>query len=216
MINYPSIALLEFSEIALGIKASDAMIKRSPITMLKTGTVSRGKFMILIGGSVASVEEAYFEGISIGKTGIIDSVILHEVHSQVHDAILGNRNSCKGDALCVIETKTVATIIRSTDAAIKSAKVDIVEMRLADALGGKAFTLFTGDIENVEYALQIAKEKVVHPDFWVSDTIIPRLHEEMIKQLNKTTLFFNSDMCILKDGETLHVIGQNNRNSDTM
>ncbi|MFQ5584163.1 MAG: BMC domain-containing protein [Calditrichia bacterium] len=47
---YPAIALIEISNIAAGIKVGDAMLKKSPIALLKTGTVSRGKYLVLVGG----------------------------------------------------------------------------------------------------------------------------------------------------------------------
>ena len=48
MKKYPSIALLELSSIAVGIFTADAMVKRAPITVLKSGTVHNGKYLILI------------------------------------------------------------------------------------------------------------------------------------------------------------------------
>ena len=216
MKKYPAIALIEFSSIAIGIKSSDSMVKRAPITMLKAGTVSKGRFLILIGGSVASVEEAYTEGLSIGEGSIVDSVILPNVHIQVHNAILGDRLLCRGDGIAVFETRSVASVIRCADAAIKGANVDIIEMRLADALGGKAFVLFTGKVEDLESAISIAKESVVHHNIWVDDTIIPRVDRGIAQQIDETTRFAKSKSLLIEDGEIENVIGKSDRDSDSM
>ena len=52
----PALALVEFGSIAGGILAADAMIKKAPLNVIKTGTVQPGKYLVLIGGSVADVE----------------------------------------------------------------------------------------------------------------------------------------------------------------
>ena len=75
--TYPAIALIEFNNIADGITGADAMVKKAPIAMLKSGTVSQGKYLVLIGGSTASVRESFQEGLSQAKESVIDSVFLN-------------------------------------------------------------------------------------------------------------------------------------------
>lgn len=201
MKNYPSIALIECSSVAAGILTADSMVKKAPITVLKSGTVHDGKFLILIGGSVASVEEAYNLGISIASDKIIDHVLLPDVHNQVHNAILGARNSCSYEALGVIESTTVAATIKSADAAIKGSNIDIVEIRIADDLGGKAFAIYSGEIEDIEAALMISKNSVTKKEYWIRDTIIPRLSEEIADQINLSTTFSKVDIQKLAESE---------------
>ncbi len=187
--SYPAIALIEYSSIAAGILASDTVIKQAPITVIKSGTVHNGKHLLLIGGSVAAVEDAFKKGLETGADTIIDSMILPDIHEQLHDGILGQRISCSEESLGIIESSTVSTMIKATDAGVKGANVNIVEIRLADDIGGKAFTIFNGSLEEVEEAVDIAKQAVTDPDHWVRDTIIPRLHAEMKKQIDQTTSF---------------------------
>ena len=201
MKKYPSIALLELSSIAVGIFTADDMVKRAPITVLKSGTVHNGKYLILIGGSVGSVEESYFSGIDAGAEKIIDQVQLPDIHEKVHDAILGNRTKCNGEAIGIIETSTVAAIIKSVDAAVKGANVEILEIRIADDLGGKAFAIFNGEIEDVQSAIEISKENVTKKEYWIRDKIIPRISQEMVDQINQTTVFKNVKLDILPESE---------------
>ncbi len=201
MNRYPAIALVEYSSIAVGIHAGDAMVKRAPITVIKSGTVHNGKHIVLIGGSVASVEESFAEGVLIGGEYVVDKVILPDVHEQVHDAILKVRIPCSGDAVGVIETKTVAATIKSADAGVKGAKVDIVEIRLADDIGGKAIAIFTGNVEEVEAAVEISKQKVTDPEFWHKDIIIPRIHSDLASQINQSTHFAVVDMGHIEGSE---------------
>ena len=55
MRTYPTIAVIEFSSIADGIYCTDALLKKAPITMLKSGTVSRGRYLTMIGGTTSWV-----------------------------------------------------------------------------------------------------------------------------------------------------------------
>lgn len=201
MKKYPAIALIEFSSIARGILAVDAMLKCAPISLIKSGTVSRGKYLILIGGSVASVDLAYKEGITKGDNTVLDCVHLPDIHHQVHDAILGARKSGLEDAIGIIELKTVSSTIKATDAGIKGADVDIVEMRIADRIGGKAFSIFTGKLEDVQASVIHAKQAIQKQDFWILDTVIPRVHDTLLQQLDISTRFSQIEPMVLEDGE---------------
>lgn len=201
MSRYPAIALIEFSSIAVGIKAGDAMVKKAPITVLKSGTVHNGKFLVFIGGSVASVSESFEEGLWIGADQTLDRVILPDVHEQVHDAALGKRQKFASDAVGIIETTTVASMLSSADSAVKGANVDILEIRLADDLGGKAFSIFSGSLEDVEMAIDLSREAISHPDFWLNHTLIPRLHEQMAQQIDHSTYFAHANLDTVEGGE---------------
>ncbi len=199
--RYPAIALIEYSSVTIGILCGDAMIKRAPIAVIKSGTVHNGKYLVLIGGSVGAVEEAYAEGLQVGGTQVVDSVILPVVHDQVHDSVLGQRRKCEPRALGICETFTVAATLRSADAGVKGAEVNIVEIRLADDIGGKAFTIFNGDLHEVEAAVRIAREACTSTENWLRETIIPNLHPEMAAQVDATTYFGRANLDKLSEGE---------------
>ncbi|MBD3233182.1 MAG: BMC domain-containing protein [candidate division Zixibacteria bacterium] len=190
--KYPAIALIEFGSIAAGITAGDAMVKKAPIVMLKAGTVHPGKYLVFIGGDVASVEESYHEGMRIRPETIVDDVLLPDVHKQVHDAILGNRITERFDSIGIIETSTVASNIDAADAGVKGADVIILEIRLADDLGGKSFTIFGGKVEDVEAAVEIGKERIKDKDIVIHTTVIPRIDDWMAEEIDRGTRFYES------------------------
>jgi microcompartment protein CcmL/EutN len=201
MNRYPAIALIENASIASGIRCADIMAKQAPVSVMKSGTVHDGKYLILIGGSVASVEESYSAALAQGKDYITDSVILPDVHEQVHDAVLGSRLPCIEESLGIIETHTVATLLCCVDAGIKGANVTLVEMRLADDLGGKAFALLNGHVEEVEAAISIARRSVKHDNLWMSEFIIPYLNDDIAQQLSVTSFFATADLQKMAGGE---------------
>jgi microcompartment protein CcmL/EutN len=185
----PALALIEFSSIATGIKAADAMVKRAPINVIKSGTVQPGKYLVLIGGEVADVEESLEEGREVGSTCLLDYVLLPHVHPEVVESIGGGRVPDPNDSLGVIETTTVAASIHAADAGIKGAQVRLVEVRLADGLGGKGIVLFSGLVADVEAAVEIGVGVLETPDLLVRQVVIPQLHPDMWGNVSDATRF---------------------------
>ena len=62
----PALALVELSSVVAGVQAADAMAKRASIDVLKAGTVHNGKYLVLVGGQVADVEESLAAGREVG------------------------------------------------------------------------------------------------------------------------------------------------------
>jgi len=178
----PALALLELDSISAGIAAGDAMAKRAPIDVLRAGTVHPGKYLVLVGGSVGDVEEALSAGRDAGATAILDVVFLPNAHPELIAAIGGTCREASGEALGVIETATVAAIIEAADAGLKGARVRLVELRLADDLGGKGYLLFDGPVGEVEAAVEIGAGRIVGAAGLVT-RVIPKLHVEMAANL---------------------------------
>jgi microcompartment protein CcmL/EutN len=185
----PALALVEFSSIAAGIQAADAMVKRAPIDSLRAGTVQPGKYLVLIGGLTADVEESLVAGREVGAAAVVDFVYLPRVHPEVVEAVGGGRMPEPIDALGVVETSTVAAAIQAADAGIKGASVHLVEVRLADGLGGKGITLFSGLVEDVEAAVEIGVGSLARPALLVRQVVIPQLHEAMWDNLGLASRF---------------------------
>ncbi len=185
----PALALVELSSIALGMQAADAMVKRAPIDLIKAGTVHNGKFLVLIGGQVADVEESLAAGRQVGGDGVLDFVLLPHVHPEVVKTIAGARRPEPTDSLGVIETSTVAAAIHAADAGIKGAEVRLVEVRLADGLGGKGIVLFSGLVADVEAAVRIGVGVLEKPELLVHQVVIPQLHPGMWENVSEATWF---------------------------
>ena len=182
-------ALLEFETVAAGILASDAMVKRAPIALLRCGTIHPGRFLILVGGSVASTEEAYVVGVRLGEAECMlsGSVFLGDVHPMLHDAVLGTRRELQGDALVVVETRSSPALLSAVDAAVKSTPVVLCEVRLGDDLGGRALALMSGDLTDVETALGICADRA--GDQLLARTLMPRLDPDLRSLLEHGTRF---------------------------
>lgn len=185
----PALCLIEFSSVAAGIQAADAMVKRAPIDVIQAGTVQPGKYLVLIGGLTADVEESLSAGRELGQEAIVDIVYLPQVHLGVVEALRGGRVPDPIEALGVVETNSVAAAIRAADAGIKGAEVRLVEVRLADGLGGKGIVLYSGQVANVEIAVALGAGTLERPDQLVRQVVIPQLHAEMWDNVSQATRF---------------------------
>ena len=173
----PALALLEFSSLAAGIEAGDAMVKRAPVEQLLAGTIQPGYYLALVIGEVADVEEAVAAGRLASGVYLRDQLLLPNVHPGVVAALRGARATGTAEALGIIETTTVAAAIRAADAGLKGAEVALNQLRLGDGLGGKGLTLFVGLVSDVEAAVAIGSEAVGVQ--LLRRAVIARLHGEM-------------------------------------
>ena len=187
MKQFPALALLEFNSIAAGIEVGDAMVKHAPVDRIVTGTVQPGHYLVLVAGGVASVEEAVKIGKKAGQSTLRDMLFLPNVHSDVVAALSGEQISATEDALGIIETHTVASAILAADAGLKGAEVSLLKLRLADGLGGKGLTMFSGLVADVEAAVEIGT--AVIPQHLLHHTIISQLHAEMWDNVNRNGRF---------------------------
>jgi bacterial microcompartment shell protein len=181
----PAIAVVEVDSIALGILAGDAMVKASPLGSIYAGTVHPGRYVILVSGDTASVEVAVDTGSAVAAAALADTVFLPDVHPKVVDAIVSDLElaDCEGDALGVVETMTIAAVIDAADAGVKAALVELPAVRLADGLGGKGYALFSGDVAEVEAAVEAAMARGARTGSAMYQVVIPQLHHEMQENL---------------------------------
>lgn len=181
----PALALLEFDSISAGIVAGDAMVKRAPVGDIYVGTVHPGKYLVLVVGDTASVEEAVEAGRDAGGGALTDLVFLPDIHPDVARAVTGGSwQAVLGDeALGIVETSTVAALLDAADAGIKGADVVLAAIRLADGLGGKGYLLFSGVVAEVEAAVAAAVERTAPHGTLIRSDIIAQLHEEMAANL---------------------------------
>lgn len=180
MKKYPAIAIVEFRDIAPGIHATDAMLKKAPISVIKSGMISPGRFLTLIGGTTASVDESLEEALFWARDHIVDHVMLPDVHPQLHDAVLGRRFKSEGGAMAIIETPTVSCNVRAAELALKGTPVSLTEIRLADSwLNGKGVSLYRGELHDIEAAVDLAVSFLQQTGVRPVHRIIPAPHEAL-------------------------------------
>ena len=175
----PAIALVETNSIAAGILTGDAMVKKAVVQLLEARSICPGKYMVLIGGEVGPVREAWQVGTETAADALVDQLLLPNVHPSVFPALMSATAPRGDEALGIIETVTAAVCIVASDAAVKAADVQLLEIRLANGLGGKSFVLLEGTVADVEAAVKAGVEWVKQEGLLIRQVIIPQLHEHM-------------------------------------
>jgi len=187
---FPAVALIEFNDIPAGIQATDALLKKSPIAFLKNGTITRGRYLTVIGGSTAAVEEAFQEGLYWGMNTVVDRLFLPDVHPELFEAMGGRRRKAAGGSWMVIETASASGNVRAAEAVLKSTPVKLLEIRLADdGLAGKGLGIFEGDLHDVEAAVETARAFLNRAGIEYSHRILTSPHEALGRQMSASTRF---------------------------
>jgi microcompartment protein CcmL/EutN len=181
--NDKSIGLLELSSIAAGFLVADTMLKASNVRILLSRSICSGKYMVLIGGETAAVEAATAAGEEAAHGCLIDSLTVANLHPDVITAIGRTRPSQPEGALGILESFNVATMIKAADAAVKAANVELLELRLAMALGGKAFCTITGDVASVQAAVAAGRAVIAEVGVLVNAVVISRPHPDVYREV---------------------------------
>jgi microcompartment protein CcmL/EutN len=173
--RYPALALLEYAGVPAGVAAADRMLKRAPVALIRAGSVQPGRWLVLLGGSTASVVEAHAEGLA--AAGLHDELLLAAAHAALGPALAGARSGAEAEAIGLLEAASSAALLGATDAALKACAVGLRELRLADGLGGKAFCIFDGALDEVEAAVAAGAARL--GDRLTQQALIPRLDDTL-------------------------------------
>ena len=71
------------------------------------------------------------------------------------------------------------TFTNVADAAAKATDIQLLEIRLANGLGGKSFVLMEGTVADVEASVAAGVELVRQEGLLIRQVVIPQLHEQM-------------------------------------
>ncbi len=179
-----SIGAVELSSVGVGYRVEDEMLKAASVELLIARTICSGKYLIVLGGSVSDVEAAIAAGLASADEAVIDHLVLANVHESVFPA-LGQSVTLPADAdgaLGVIETFTGTSVLAAADAAAKAARVTLLRIHVAMALGGKGLCLMTGSVADVRAGVQAAADEARRRGLLVSDVVIPRPSRELFAE----------------------------------
>ncbi len=178
LVPHPALALIELTGIARGMATCDALAKRATVEILRSHPVDPGKFLILFAGPVAEVEEAMDAAEALAGDMVLDRMLLPNAHDLLLPAVRGKDVAGEIDSLGIVETHTLAATVVSLDAALKVAEVRPVELRLAAGLGGKGYFVMTGELYDIEAAVE---EALNHAGSDAMTEIIARPHPDFVK-----------------------------------
>ena len=177
--NHVAIAAIETSSIAQGTVVGDAMVKMADVDLVQACPISPGKYWILIGGEVGPVRASFHRGLEVAADTLLDSLFITQLHTMVLPALSGTVAPEDHDALGVIETLTAAAAIVAADQAAKAAAVTLRDLRLANGLGGKGVLFLSGDLPDVQAAVEAGRAEALKKGLLSRSVVVPKLHLQM-------------------------------------
>lgn len=179
-----AVGMIEVSSIAMGYQLQDAMLKAADVQLIVARTICSGKYIVVVSGDVAAVNSSVNHGIEVAREGLIDHIIIPNVHPSVFPAITGSveLKAEEVGALGIIETFSAASAIEAADAAVKAGKVTLFRLHLAMAIGGKGFFLVTGDVAACEAAVAAGASIAAEHGLLVNQIVIPGPRRELFKE----------------------------------
>jgi len=187
-----ALALIELDSVARGLRALDLLVKKAPVDVLEGNLVEPGRYLLLFAGGVAEVEESYAEVMEYGAGAISDRMFLPFAHPHLLRGLRGHEQTGTADeldTLGVIEGTSVATILHAADRSLKDADVTLAGVRVAGALGGRAYYVVYGVQHDVEAAIDAGRAILEAADRLHHTECIARPHEDMVGWLLRPTPF---------------------------
>ncbi len=179
-----AIGLIELNSIAKGFEITDALLKTAESRLVEAHSVCPGKFIVLITGTTADVQSSLQSGLDIAADAFIDKLMIPNIHQDLVSALRGITAVSELEALGIIETFSAASAIIAADAAAKKAMVKLIDIRLANALGGKAYLTLTGEVGAVRSAVNAGSNAVkVAEGILIRRIVIPRPHKDLRKSV---------------------------------
>jgi bacterial microcompartment shell protein len=178
-----SMGLIELGSIAAGFEVCDAMLKEADVELVLARSICSGKYIVMVRGDTAAVTASVARGRETGHFSTIDSFVIPNLHEDVFPAIAGNNKLQAMEALGIIESFSVASLIEGADAAVKAAQVKLLEIRLAMALGGKAFVTLTGPVAAVRAAVDAGAAAISAKGLLTNMVVIPQPRPELLSEM---------------------------------
>ena len=178
-----AIGLVELRSVARGIETTDTILKQADVELLRAHVVCPGKYIVLISGDVGAVRSAIQAGELVSPEVVVDTFILPNVHPSIFPALAAVTDVGRVRSLGVIETFTLAAAIVAADIAVKAAAIELIEIRLPFAMGGKAFAIFTGDVSAVRTAVDSAVNALKDEGVIDSTAVIASPHKSLVEKI---------------------------------
>jgi len=178
-----SIGLLEFKSIAKGIEVTDEVLKSSNVELISANPICPGKYICIIAGDVGAINNAVEVGRKLGGIFQIEAIVMPNIHPDVFSALSGTTQIENLHSIGVIETMSALSSIMVGDTAIKASNISLVEIRIARGLGGKGFTIISGEISSVKRALKACEDKYSATGEILCASVIANPEKDLVKKL---------------------------------
>lgn len=179
-----AIGMVEYKTVSTGILAADLIIKTASIDVIEAQTVCPGKYIIIFTGDISAVNASLEAAAAQYPEQLIDSFLLGNPHEGIFPAIYGTAEVKNRNALGILETFSAAAIFVAADEAVKTAEVELIEIRVARGMCGKSYVFLTGEVAAVEAAIKKAEAAICDNGMYLDSSVVaspdPKLWETIM------------------------------------
>ena len=171
--------MIEWESLAVGLSATDALLKEAAVTPVVVRAITPGRFVALFAGEVEDVRSSMERGLQAGADCVRDHVFLPQPHPSLVPAVGARTGVRHVDAMGILEVDSTPSAIAAADAAAKEGVVRLSEIRLGMGIGGKGLVLLTGEVSQVDSALQAGSAIAESNGRLLRSVVIPRPDDRM-------------------------------------
>ena len=178
-----AVGVIEIKSIAQGVEACDSALKSAGVRLISAHPSCPGKYEILLTGNLSDVQTALERVRSFYGSYIVDAVLMGRIDESVVKALMGAQTAVATGALGIVETFSAASAIKAADTAVKTSKVEILDLRVSRGMGGKGVVMLTGEVSDVTAAVEAGGDYAKQQGLFCSSSVMAAPHEELWQYL---------------------------------
>ncbi|SKA72172.1 BMC domain-containing protein [Desulfobaculum bizertense] len=151
-----TLGVVESRGIAAGAELADMMVKVADVELVRAGTICSGRYLIYVSGDREAVEASVTAARESGRP-LKDSFVISNISPQVTAVLKKSQRARLGDALGVIECRSVSSGVNAADCAVKQASIELLRLVTGQGINGKSYFVIGGDVAAVREAAESAK-----------------------------------------------------------
>ena len=175
-----TLGLVEVRSIAAGAELADRMVKAAEVELVGAAPSCRGRSVCRVAGARPAGDPAVAAARQSGRA-LSGAFVIAQISVQVLAALKKSFPAEKGDALAVLEYRTVAAGITAADAAVKRAAVRVLRLVTGQGINGKSYFVLGGDVASVTEAVDAATTAA--DAYLVEAVVIPRPDPQLVQAL---------------------------------
>ena len=177
-----TLGVVESKSIAAGVELADGMMKVADVELVRAATICSGRYLIYLSGDREAVETA----VRLAKESersLMGSFVISNVSRQVMDALKKGALAEEGEAIGVVECRTVSSGVVAADSAVKRSAVRLLRLVTGQGINGKSYFVMSGDVASVTEAAEAAK--AVLGKQLIEVVVIPRPNPSVVRALTR-------------------------------
>lgn len=175
-----TLGVVEIQSIAAGVELADGMMKVAHVELVRAATICSGRYLIFVSGDREAVGTSVRFAEDSGRS-LVGSFVISNISPLLVAALKKPGQYAEGDAIGVVESRTVAANVNAADAAVKRSAVSLLRFVAGQGIHGKSYFVLGGDVASVREAVEAAGDALEQR--LVESVVIPAPNPAVVKTL---------------------------------